>query len=406
MQALHIHGAANVLCNQDDSVQWKATDVLVTDGLVAEVGCDHGHSNNDTTLAHATSLDATGLLVLPGIVDIHGDAFERQIQPRPETVFSHDIAMAETDRQLIVNGITTACHGLTFSWEGGLRGRDAALAMLRQVSDSANHFQADHRIHLRFENHHVDGLRDALDWISQGWVSLLAFNDHLPSIARKMQTPEKLAIYAERARCSTAEFRARLEAAQSRAGEVADVIEALAAECRRNRIPMLSHDDETAADRLRYQDLGVAISEFPRTPQALTTAMGLSNMVVMGAPNVLLGGSHCGGMSATTSISAQACHILASDYYYPSLLHAPFKLAFVEQVCTLAQAWQLVSENPAKAMGLRNRGRIAPGCRADLILVEASVTGAAKLVATIVEGQVVYCSEPARLIQRRLPLAA
>lgn len=401
MQQIHIHGAANVLASEG-AKDWMTGDVLVCGTRIDHVG----HLPN-ATREGALRFDAEGLLVLPGIVDIHGDAFERQVQPRPETVFSYDIAMADTDRQLVANGITTACHGLTFSWEGGLRGRDAAMAMLRIVTGQKQRFQADHRIHLRFENHHADGLRDALDWITQGWISLVAFNDHLPSIARKAERPEKLAAYAERARCGTDAFRDRIRAAQSRANEVPRVVNALAAECRRRGVPMASHDDETREGRKYYQDMEVGISEFPRTPEALAAAMELGNDVVMGAPNVLLGGSHCGGLSATESVRNGACHILASDYYYPSLLHAPFRLAFVEQACSLAQAWRLVSQNPADALLLRDRGRIAAGCRADMVLVEATAHGDVRLVATIAGGRIVYCAEPARLVSRpSYPLAA
>jgi alpha-D-ribose 1-methylphosphonate 5-triphosphate diphosphatase len=354
-----------------------------------------------------TSLDADGLLLLPGIVDIHGDAFERQIQPRPDAVFEHAIALADTDRQLVANGITTACHGLTFSWDGGLRGRKAALAMLDQVTAGRGHFQADHRIHLRFENHHIDGVRDALDWIGRGWISFVAFNDHLQSIARKAASPEKLASYAERARCDTGTFRARLAAAQRRSAEVPGAIAAIAAACRRHGIAMASHDDETRAGRLHYQEQEVCISEFPRTQEALAAAREFGNKVVMGAPNVLLGGSHCGALGAAEAVRAGRCDILASDYYYPSLLHAPFRLAYRDQVCSLAHAWRMVSQQPAEALGLRDRGHIAGGCRADLLLVEASATGETRLVATIAAGRLAYCAEPARLTTRpHYPLAA
>lgn len=406
MQQIHIRGAANVLIADTGANDWQAGDVLVSGARIDRVASSLLPSLTPT-LSNAAVFDAEGLLVLPGIVDIHGDAFERQVQPRPETVFSYDIAMAETDRQLIANGITTACHGLTFSWEGGLRGRDAAHAMLRTLTRDRRRFQSDHRIHLRFENHHVDGLRDALDWITQGWISLVAFNDHLPSIARKSERPEKLASYAERARCSADVFRDRIRSAQSRAHEIPRVINALAAECRRRDIPMASHDDETRADRLHYQDMEVAISEFPRTTEALEAAMDLGNKIVMGAPNALLGGSHCGGLATTEAVRNGACHILASDYYYPSLLHAPFRLAFVEQACSLAQAWKLVSQQPADALGLRDRGRLAAGCRADMVLVEATAYGDVRLVATIAAGRIVYCAEPARLAgARSYPLAA
>jgi alpha-D-ribose 1-methylphosphonate 5-triphosphate diphosphatase len=400
---LFIQGATCLMPIHSGADEWRDADICISgtriDGLLpAQENCAGGER---------TLFDASGLLALPGIVDIHGDAFERQIQPRPATVFSHDIALADTDRQLVANGITTACHGVTFSWEGGLRGREAALAMLRQLDAQQARFHADHRIHLRFENHHVDGLCDALEWIARGWVSFVAFNDHLPSIARKAAHPDKLAAYAERARCDGATFLSRMRAAQERSDEVGPTIDALAAACRRHGIPMASHDDETRADRLRYQAREVGVSEFPRTQEALACAIEFGNKVVMGAPNVLLEGSHCGGLAAGKAVRAGMCDILASDYYYPSLLHAPFKLAYQDHICSLAQAWRLVSQHPADALGLRDRGRIADGCRADLLLVDASSAADIRLVATIAAGKLAYCAEPARLAtQRRYPLAA
>ncbi|MES2536443.1 MAG: alpha-D-ribose 1-methylphosphonate 5-triphosphate diphosphatase [Pseudomonadota bacterium] len=388
-----IYGGTSLVRDDEDSLGWSQADIAVTGSRLGKMNTMTGAAIRGANAA----FNADGLLVLPGIVDLHGDAFERQIQPRPGTAFSHDIAMADTDRQLICNGITTACHGLTYSWEGGLRGRDAALALIDQLALQRDTFQADHLLHLRFENHHLDGLQDALDWISQGKVDFFAFNEHMPSIAGKSALPEKLAVYAERARCSVPDFLQRLHAAQSRASEVAAAINTLAAACRLHDIPMASHDDETCLDRERYHGLGVTISEFPKTREALCTAVALGNRVVMGAPNVLLGGSHCGGLAAAEAVRDGMCDILSSDYYYPSMLHAAFKLAN-NKVCSLPKAWSLISENPAIALGLDDRGRIKEGCRADLLLVDASVPGTARLIATIAGGKLVYCTEPERML--------
>ncbi|MCH8617819.1 alpha-D-ribose 1-methylphosphonate 5-triphosphate diphosphatase [Undibacterium sp. TS12] len=340
--------------------------------------------------------DAEGLLVLPGLVDIHGDAFERQLQPRPATSFAYDIAFADTDRQLITNGITTACHGLTFSWEGGLRGREAALSTIEQVARQKASVHADHRIHLRFENHHIDGLHDALSWIESGIVDFFAFNEHLPSILKKSTVPEKLASYAERARCDVASFLERLHRAQARSTKVAQAITQLAAACRTHGIAMASHDDESRTDRERFQSLGVDVSEFPKTEEALQAAEALGNHVIMGAPNILLGGSHCGGLSASDAVRRGLCDILASDYYYPAMLHAPFRLE-QDAVCSLERAWQLVSYNPAQVLGLHDRGQLASNLRADLIMVERQTDGSPRLIATIAAGKLVFCAEPERL---------
>ncbi|MBI1892030.1 MAG: alpha-D-ribose 1-methylphosphonate 5-triphosphate diphosphatase [Burkholderiales bacterium] len=389
-----IRGGTCLLPDGNDASDWNESDIAVRGSRIEFIGFKNRHSND----ARQITFDASGLLVLPGMIDIHGDAFERQIQPRPKTVFSHDIALTDTDRQLIANGITTACHGVTYSWEGGLRGREAAMMLMDQVARRRELLHADHRIHLRFENHHAAGVQDALDWIAQGRIDFFAFNEHLPSIVAKAASPDKLASYAERARCTSEEFRQRIADALRRSGDVPESVERLAAACREHGIPMASHDDETWTDREHYQALGVEISEFPRTQDALFTAMALSNRVIMGAPNVLLAGSHCGGLAAADTIKSGMCDILASDYYYPALLHAPFRLTHMG-TCSLAQAWRLVSANPAQALNLSDRGRIEPGLRADLIAVEPCPSGSVRLVATIAGGKLAYCAEPDRLVR-------
>jgi alpha-D-ribose 1-methylphosphonate 5-triphosphate diphosphatase len=389
-----IHGGTALAQFSDGPADWRVGDIALSGDHIEYVGA------TQRSMPDGTNFDASGLLVLPGIVDLHGDAFERQIQPRPDTLFAHDIALIDTDRQLVANGITTACHGLAYSWEGGLRGRDAALRLLEQVDAQRAVVHADHRIHLRFEDHHIDGLSDALAWIASGRVAFFAFNEHLPMIVAGCERPEKLAAYAARARCDIETFKQRVAQAVARADEVGPVVEALAAACRRQGVPMASHDDITCQDRERFQDVGATISEFPVTQDALFSALAMDNRIIMGAPNVLLGGSHRGGLATIDAVRSNMCDILVSDYYYPSLLHAPFKLAH-EGACSLADAWRMVSQNPAQCLGLADRGRIADGQRADLLLVEALQGGRVRLVATIAAGRLVHCADPARMVVRR-----
>src|SRR3990167_2244253 len=127
---LAIHGGASLMQYANGDTDWGREDVVLSGARIGRIG---SMPKSEASMP-VQVFDAAGLLVLPGIVDFHGDAFERQIQPRPQTVFSHDIALMDTDRQLVANGITTACHGLTYSWEGGLRGRDAALALFEQIT--------------------------------------------------------------------------------------------------------------------------------------------------------------------------------------------------------------------------------------------------------------------------------
>ena len=159
--------------------------------------------------AAAAELDARGLLVLPGIVDIHGDAFERQLQPRPGVGFPADIALHDTEAQLLANGITTAFHGVTLSWEPGLRSLDAWQALLDALE--ARRWTCDMRVHLRWEAYNLDALDIALADIAAGRVHLLAFNDHTPPILKKIEDPVAGAKYSDRAGMKLDEFRALAE---------------------------------------------------------------------------------------------------------------------------------------------------------------------------------------------------
>src|SRR5262249_32559224 len=121
-------------------------------------------------------IEASGLLVLPGLIDIHGDAFERQLMPRPGVAFDHGIALTETDRQLVANGITTAFHAVTWSWEPGLRGRDNVHAILAATERLRPHLAVDTRIHLRHETFNLVAESEIAAWIDERRIDLLAFN--------------------------------------------------------------------------------------------------------------------------------------------------------------------------------------------------------------------------------------
>lgn len=334
--------------------------------------------------ATARSLDATGLYVLPGIVDIHGDAFERQLQPRPGVDFPPALALAETERQLLANGITTAYHGLTLSWEPGLRSLSAWSALLDALAAGA--WTCDMRVHLRWEAYNLDALETALADIQAGRVHLLAFNDHTPSILKKLKDPVSGAKYSDRAGMGLAEFRALADRIAARAPEVPAAEARIAAAARAAGLPMASHDDDSLPARAHFRALGAHICEFPMAEDVGEAARAAGEAVVMGSPNVVRGRSHLGWASAARLAEAGICTVLSSDYYYPCLLQAPFVL---ERRGTLsfAESWALVSTNPARAAGLADRGRIAPGQRADLVLVDPA---SAQPVATIAQGRIAW----------------
>ncbi len=333
----------------------------------------------------ASGWDLRGAMVLPAIVDIHGDAFERQLQPRPGVDFPIPLALAETERQLLANGIATAFHGVTFSWEPGLRGLETWRALLAGLDQGR--FVCDMRVHLRWEAFNIDAAAEAAAAIRAGQVHLLAYNDHTPAIVKKLGDAATAAKYAERAGMRVEAFREVALAAGARAAEVEAARRVVAEAAREAGLPMASHDDATVEDRAYFRALGAAICEFPMAEAVAVAAREAGEAVVMGAPNVVRGRSHLGWASAAAMAKRGLCTVLASDYFYPCLLEAALKLA--ANGMALRDAWALVAANPARAARLQDRGRIEPGLRADLVVVTME-EGAPRLLATVVGGRVAW----------------
>ena len=381
---LKIVGAQALL---DDGLVETPVHVGVDDGVIADVGADR---------ANGRTLDATGLLLLPGIVDIHGDAFERQIMPRPGVDVALDIGLIDSDRQAVANGITTVFHGVTWSWEPGLRGADNARAILAAIEQLQPRLAADTKFHLRHETYNLAAEPEVRDWLGERRIGALAFNDHLPTEASLAKRGDKLVQMVARSGVTHDEFIALVERLRADGPEVPNSIGRLAMEANTHGVALLSHDDATPQTRQWFRALGCRVCEFPMTIETARDAAASGDQIVLGAPNVMRGGSHLGWVNASKMVAQGLCSVLASDYYYPAPLVAAFRLA-ADAVVPLAQAWRLVSEAPARAVGLGDRGRIAPGERADLILVDPSVERRPRIVAVLVAGHIVHIVEPDRI---------
>ena len=368
--------------------QLVTADVTIDEagGVIDAVGKESGSGR---------CFDARGLHVLPGIVDIHADAFERQLMPRPGVGFPIDIALLESDRQAVSNGITTMFHGITYSWEPGLRSAENARAILNAIESLQPQFAADTRFHLRHETFNLDAETEIAGWLAQRRVGMLGFNDHLPG-RNGPPRARKLAEMADRAGLSHEDFVALVERLKARADEVPASIGRLAGTAREHAVPMLSHDDLNPEQRRWFRGLGCRLAEFPTTVETAAEASAAGDDVVLGAPNVVRGGSHIGWINAADMIARGFGTILASDYYYPAPLLAAFRIV-ADEVMPLARAWAFVSERPAKAAGLVDRGVIAAGRRADIVVVEASDARRPKVIATLSKGRIVHLTEASRL---------
>lgn len=361
------------------------TSLATAQGDIAEIG---------DGAPRALGIDARGLMVLPGIVDLHGDAFERQLMPRPGVDFPVDVALIDSDKQAIANGITTVFHGTTWSWEPGLRGADNARKLLGAIETLRPDLAADTRFHLRQETFNLDAEEEITGWLQAGRVDLLAFNDHMDLAG--ISKPAKRARMVERSGLSSEAFGQLVERVLARSGEVPASIARLANAANSAGVPTLSHDDSSPAMRAEFRALGARIAEFPINEETARAAAAADDFIVYGAPNVVRGGSHTGWTRASDMIAKGLCTVLASDYYYPAQLLAAFRLV-ADGVLALPQAWSLVSSAPAKAAGMHDRGVIAPGRRADILLVDASEALRPRIVAVIAGGRLVHLADAGRL---------
>jgi alpha-D-ribose 1-methylphosphonate 5-triphosphate diphosphatase len=336
-------------------------------------------------------LNASGCFVLPGIVDFHGDAFETAIAPRDGSQFDLSLAFRFVDAQLVSCGITTGCYSPTLTWETHrtLRNDEGARRIIEGFNAIKRSLRADSLLHLRWEIHHLGGEKLVHECLERGMVDLLAFNDHLSWMRERLANPRTRARMELAFGSTDSELDTVADKIDRRKPLTFEAVERIAAFAQKLRVPMCAHDEESREQREWYHGRGCRIAEFPVNEIAARTGRDLGDEVVLGAPNVLKGGSLYGRLSGRDAISAQLCTVLASDYYYPSLLYAPFLLDEIG-VAPFEDAWNLVSRNPARALGLLDRGTIAPGRRADLVLVRRHEDGTISVAASLVAGKVVY----------------
>ena len=371
----------------------RAGRVLVEDGVIAAVDVD------------GPALPPGGRMLLPGIVDLHGDGVEHQLMPRPGVAIPVEVALADTDRQLAANGITTPFLSLTCSWESGLRSAETVTRMLDALVRLRGRLAVDHRIHLRFETMALDTVAAAVGWIESGAIDLVSINDHFPGLMAGRDKPGTLEPLAKRSGIDPDAYGGLLDSLAARRDEMEVAVAAVIAAANRACVPVASHDDRTAEERRANRARGCTLADFPITEEAIREAHGTGDPVILGAPNVLRGGSHMarkGAIAAAAMVEAGLCTVLASDYFYPALAPAAMRLWRAHGV---DHAWALVSSSPAAAVGLADRGTIAAGARADLVLVEPAEAGyAVRTLATVADGHAIVHHRDGGAAFKRHPL--
>jgi alpha-D-ribose 1-methylphosphonate 5-triphosphate diphosphatase len=383
------------------------TTVTVSDGRIVEIGGP----------VQGASVDGCGLILAPALIDVHGDAFERQLMPRPGVFFPTEAAVIDTDRQLAANGIATAYHAITLSWEPGLRDVARGQEMIAAMQALAPRLTVENRVQLRWETFAFEAVEVIAEALRGPLLPSVAFNDHTsmtmrahdvaiqdrgfelsPDFSTASLTDERMkartAKHAQRSGLSDAEYIALLGRVWERRAEVPDMIRRVAGMAREAGAPMLSHDDTRAETRAWFRDIGAGVAEFPMVLEAAEAARAHGDPIIFGAPNAARGGSHIGSLGAGDMVEAGLCDALASDYFYPAMLAAVARLD-AERRADRLTLWSLVSGGPARAMKLADRGRIAVGARADLVLVDWPEGHAPSVLGTWVAGRMAYRGHPA-----------
>ncbi|BCH20446.1 alpha-D-ribose 1-methylphosphonate 5-triphosphate diphosphatase [Mesorhizobium sp. L-8-3] len=337
--------------------------LLIRDGLIADIASGSSRIGEDMQ----------GDFVIPGLVELHTDHLEGHYAPRPKVRWNPIAAVLAHDAQVATAGITTVFDALRVGLD---EDADMTAVEMRKLADAIedsvrqDRVRADHFIHLRCEVSAPDCLDGFGYFDGDDRVRLASLMDHAPGQRQFAQLSAYATYYQGKLKMSDEAFRVFCERriAESEANSPANRA-AIAAACQARGIVLASHDDATVAHVEEAVSQGIRVAEFPTTAEAARASREAGLGVLMGAPNVMRGGSHSGNVSARALAEGGLLDILSSDYIPFSLIQSAFFLGEVVDQVSLPQAVAMVSRNPAEAVGLTDRGVIEPGRRADLVRV-------------------------------------
>ncbi len=344
--------------------------LAVRDGLIADLDGAAGSG--------APVIDCAGDFLAPGLIEIHTDNFEKHLMPRANVLWPAFPALLSHDAQVAGAGITTVYDAVAVGTHTGKEERlqylRSAIAAIRQGVESG-HLRADHFLHLRCEVPHPNTVDLFNEVIGEPLVRLISLMDHTPGDRQFMD------IAGYRESCIThygetpEEFDARIALEQKNQARFALTNrQAIAQSAAERGLTLASHDDARPVHIEEARALGATISEFPTTVEAARLARDAGLATIMGAPNVIRGGSHSGNVAARDLAERDLLDALSSDYMPISLVSAPFQIA-QDLGWPLWRAMALVTANPARMLGLADRGRLETGLRADLVRIRETPLG-------------------------------
>jgi alpha-D-ribose 1-methylphosphonate 5-triphosphate diphosphatase len=359
----------------------RPADLVIEHDYIVEVA-PHGSCGD------AFNLD--GRLIAPGFVDLHSDAVEKEIEPRPGAAFPIVNALVELDKKLAMAGITTMFHAIAFNEESlvGQRGNDTAARLIEAISESNRYMLAiDNLVHARFEITSFSSVAVLKKLMEQGLVQILSFMDHSPGQGQ-FASLQKWKDYHVPVFDLSEETVENILAQQLDKKKICmDYLRELSDFAGRHAILLASHDDDTPAKIDLMEPLGITIAEFPLCLETARYARSRRMTTGMGAPNVVRGMSQSGNISARLLVEQGFCDFLCSDYHPSSLLQAVYSI-IREMGIRPAEAFSYVSTAPAAIAGLDDRGDLAPGKMADILVIEDNLVP--RVAMTIKSGKTIY----------------
>jgi alpha-D-ribose 1-methylphosphonate 5-triphosphate diphosphatase len=362
----------------------RNSSVFVHEGLIEEIsGGDHLAENDFPVI------EGHGAYVMPGIIDVHTDALDAEIIPRPGADIPIDIAFRELERKMSGCGFTTVYHSMHLGYkvaEYGSRSKYKRSEVFENVYKAiTGKTLLNNKIHLRFELSGIEAYEECLSYLEKGYISMLSVMDHTPG--QGQFTREHFIEMCLNSGKTMEQALEEFEERNSRPVIEGDKLAFLIQKAKQLNITVASHDDDTVEKVNHMHALGVDICEFPINMETAVHAARLGQFVVGGASNILRGGSLSGNLNMKDAVLAGAVNGLCSDYYPPSILHSVIKLN-KEHGMRLPDAVNLATVNPAKAAGIEHHtGSIVKGKDADLIIVKL-VDGLPMVTHTIVRGRI------------------
>ena len=340
--------------------------VLEDSVLIVEDGCIKTYGS---IVPRGREINCNGAMILPGLVDLHGDALEKEIEPRPGVYFPIEMALRQIDLRCACNGITTAFHAISFAGdELGIRNPAMAEEIVNSLHKHARDLRADHRLHCRYEITDVESLGRVRSLVESRSVSLLSFMDHTPGQGQ-FRSVESYHNFLKKTYSTDASALEEMTRRKQDAGKGSfERITTMSESAREAGVCLASHDDDCIEKINALHEQGVRISEFPINLETALHARDKGWSAMVGAPNLMRGKSSGNGLSAEEGLRHGVADILVSDYSPAAMLPALFRAVDIG-LMDLPTAVSLASRNPARAVGLDDRGEIKEGLRADLIAV-------------------------------------